>query len=53
MISRAIIKTQKAEPYVAQLCKHFRHKVPAEFDGATGWVQQPQGDRAQSKLYRE
>lgn len=43
MNSQAIIKTQKAERYVAQLCKHFQHKVPAEYDGATGWVQLPMG----------
>lgn len=37
-IAEARVATQNGSKYVAQLCKHFRHKVPAEFDERSGQV---------------
>ena len=41
--SHAIIRTEKASRYLQQLCKHFAHKVPSEFDAAAGRVEFPPG----------
>ncbi len=30
--SRAVVATDKPSPYLLQLAKHFRHKLPVEFD---------------------
>ena len=43
MQSIATVKTVKAERYLAQLCKHFCHKVPAGFEGCVGWMELPIG----------
>lgn len=32
----AQIRTDKAARYIAQLCRHFRHKVPATWDDTSG-----------------
>lgn len=37
--SRADVRTEKPVPYMRQLCKHFGHKVDAEFGDADGWIQ--------------
>ncbi|MCW2307693.1 DUF2218 domain-containing protein [Rhodobium gokarnense] len=37
------IATKAASKYLQQLCKHFAHKVPAEFDSAAGHVRFPFG----------
>ena len=37
--STATVTTDRAERYVAQLCKHFAHKVPAEWDEHGGRAQ--------------
>jgi len=36
-------KTASAAKYLQQLCKHFAHKVPAEWDAASGKVSFPFG----------
>ena len=36
--AQASVKSQKAERYLVQLCKHFAHKVPAEWAGGRGFV---------------
>lgn len=41
--STAAVATEKATRYMKQLCKHFGHKVPAEFDDTTGNVTFPYG----------
>ena len=38
LTSTATVATPKAASYVAQLCKHFAHKVPAEHEGNDGRV---------------
>ncbi|MDF1790450.1 MAG: DUF2218 domain-containing protein [Thalassobaculaceae bacterium] len=34
----AQVRTDKASRYVAQLCKHFSHRVPAEWNETEGLV---------------
>lgn len=36
-------RTASAAKYLQQLCKHFAHKVPAEWDTETGEVSFPFG----------
>lgn len=36
MSSTAVIQTPKASGYLQQLCKHFGHKIPAEFTATEG-----------------
>ena len=36
--STAVVKTPKAAGYLAQLCKHFAHRIPASFDGNRGQI---------------
>lgn len=38
MNSTATISTAKASGYLQQLCKHFGHKVPAEFTPEAGTI---------------
>jgi hypothetical protein len=40
MQAQALVKTPNAKRYLGQFCKHFAHKLPAEFaaDFATGNV---------------
>lgn len=41
--SIARITTDRASRYLQQLCKHFGHKVPAEFSASEGHVNFPFG----------
>lgn len=40
---RCIVETEKASRYLQQLCKHFQHKIPAEFDTEQGKITFPMG----------
>ena len=42
--SVAIIATPNARKYLAQLCKHFQHKLPAKWTDEAGGISFPQGD---------
>lgn len=44
LTATASVETEKASRYLVQLCKHFAHKVPAEWTDTTGHVQLPPGD---------
>lgn len=37
------VQTPKASRYLQQLCKHFGHKVPVEFDALNGSITLPFG----------
>ncbi|WP_412049259.1 MULTISPECIES: DUF2218 domain-containing protein [unclassified Hoeflea] len=37
------VQTPKASQYLQQLCKHFGHKVPVEFDPLNGSIKLPFG----------
>jgi hypothetical protein len=39
MRSEARVPTEKAGRYMAQLCKHFAHKIPATFDHEAGRIE--------------
>lgn len=39
----AQVPTERASRYLVQLCKHFGHKVPAEWSESEGFVQMPVG----------
>lgn len=41
--SKATIKTEKGSRYLQQLCKHFGHKIPVEFDAHSGQIAFPFG----------
>ena len=41
--STSQVQTPKASQYLQQLCKHFGHKVPVEFDTAKGSIALPFG----------
>ncbi len=41
--STSRIHTPKASQYLQQLCKHFGHKVPVEFDEHNGLISLPFG----------
>ena len=41
--SRAEVATEHASRYVTRLCKHFAHKVPAEYKDGRGRVDFPFG----------
>ena len=34
--AHATIRSEKADRYLVQLCKHFAHKIPATWDGGKG-----------------
>ena len=42
-VTTARFATPNAAKYIAQLCKHFAHKVPAEWDESTGRAELPSG----------
>lgn len=42
-LRKASVKTEKASRYLMQLCKHFAHKVPVEFDETSSRVEFPYG----------
>jgi len=44
MNSQADIATPRASRYLQQLCKHFAHKLPVEFDTAQGSIHFDIGD---------
>jgi hypothetical protein len=53
--SSAEIPTPRASRYLQQLCKHFAHKLPVEFDPAAGKISFALGDcdlRADEKRLR-
>ena len=37
------VQTEKASGYLQQLCKHFGHKVPVDFDAERGSITLPFG----------
>ncbi|MEM8650308.1 MAG: DUF2218 domain-containing protein [Pseudomonadota bacterium] len=37
----ATFETEKAERYIAQLCKHFAHKVEVKYSQNEGWAALP------------
>jgi len=43
MRSEARVKTKMAARYLAQLCKHFAHRLPVNHDGDTGRIEFPSG----------
>jgi DNA-binding PadR family transcriptional regulator len=42
--SAAEVRTPKAAGYLAQLCKHFAHKIPASYEGSEGRIGFPRGE---------
>ncbi|BCH25514.1 DUF2218 domain-containing protein [Mesorhizobium sp. L-8-3] len=41
--STAVVTTEMASRYLQQLCKHFAHKIPAEFTPEQGTITFPFG----------
>ena len=41
-ISSAEVKTANAASYMKQICRHWGHKFPVEFDDAAGRIELPQ-----------
>lgn len=37
-VAEAQVKSDRASSYLVQLCQHFAHKRPAEYDEGKGWV---------------
>jgi hypothetical protein len=37
-VAEATVSSEKASRYLIQLCKHFAHKTPAEYDASQGRV---------------
>ncbi len=42
-VTTARLVTPNAAKYIAQLCKHFAHKVPVEWDESRGRAELPSG----------
>lgn len=42
-VAAATVWTAKASSYLQQLCKHFAHKIPVEFDALAGRAEFPMG----------
>jgi len=42
-LTHASVRTESASKYLAQLCKHFAHKVPAKWTSTEGEVTFPFG----------
>jgi len=42
-LSSSIVETEHASRYLQQLCKHFGHKIPVEFDPESGMCHFPFG----------
>ena len=42
--STAEVRTPKAAGYLAQLCKHFAHKIPASYEGNAGRISFARGE---------
>lgn len=43
MVSKARVATNRSAAYMQRLCRHFSHKVPAEFDDTHARVNFPMG----------
>jgi hypothetical protein len=41
--SQALVETQNASRYLVQLCKHFAHKIPVDYDPRKGRAEFPFG----------
>ena len=41
--SAARVATPMAQRYMTQLCKHFEHRLPAEYDASAGRIEFPTG----------
>lgn len=37
-VAKAQVRSQKASRYLVQLCKHFAHKIPTDYDDTRGKV---------------
>lgn len=46
MRSSATIRTEHAQRYMTQLCKHFAHRVPATVEGREGRIHFEMGEAA-------
>lgn len=46
MKSSATVATAHAARYMAQLCKHFAHRIPASFEGQEGRITFEAGEAA-------
>ncbi len=42
-LSRAEVRTAHAVSYLRQLCRHWEHKFPVEFDDSHGKIHLPKG----------
>ncbi len=40
-LSEAAVSTEKGSGYLKQLCRHWGHKFPVEFDDAHGRIEMP------------
>ncbi|MDF1790938.1 MAG: DUF2218 domain-containing protein [Thalassobaculaceae bacterium] len=40
----ASVQSELASRYLVQLCKHFAHKIPVNWDDATGFAEFPYGE---------
>lgn len=38
LTSKAAVQTEKPVPYMRQLCKHFGHRLEADFGDTDGWI---------------
>lgn len=43
LITRGAVTTPRASRYLAQLCKHFAHKIPVEYGANSGRADFPGG----------
>jgi hypothetical protein len=41
--SEARVATAMAQRYMTQLCKHFEHRLPAQYDAGEGRIEFPSG----------
>ena len=38
-VAEAVVQTSKSARYLAQLCKHFQHKLPVSLDAGRGRIE--------------
>lgn len=43
LVSEARIETGLAQRYLTQLCRHFEHRLPAQYDADQGSIAFPEG----------
>jgi hypothetical protein len=43
-ISKATVRTEHATSYLRQLCRHWSHRFPVEFNDEAGTIQLPQAE---------